>query len=112
MSPECTQQSFRFQGISKPTVGVRFDGGRIVTDAGGLLLREVEKRTGILDRFARLFSDGREPARIEPSCLKLLSQRIDALSLGYEDLNDHDLLREDVLLATLVEKEDPQGQDR
>ena len=70
-------------------MGARFDGGRIVTDAGGLLLREEEKRTGILDRFARLFSDGREPARIEHSCLELLSQRIDALALGYEDLNDH-----------------------
>lgn len=112
MVTQCTQQRFGFQRISKLKVEAQFNGGSIVSDGGGLLLREVEKRTGILQQFARLFSDGRDPSRIEHSCWELLAQRIYALALGYEDLNDHDLLREDLLLATLVEKEDPTGQHR
>ena len=89
-----------------------FDGGEITSDAGGLLLREVEKRTGVIHQFAGCFRDGRNAKLIEHSVQELVGQRVYALALGYEDLNDHDDLRRDHLLATLVEKEDPTGQNR
>ena len=90
----------------------RFDGGRITSDAGGLLLREVEGKLGILRRFARCFDDYRDPELIEHTVLELVSQRVYALALGYEDLNDHDELRHDPLLAVLIGKDDPLGMDR
>ena len=89
-----------------------FAGGTITSDAGGLLLREVEARTGIIDAFARCFEDFRDPERIEFTAEELLKQRIFALCLGYEDLNDHDTLRSVPLLATLVGRVDPTGKDR
>jgi hypothetical protein len=90
----------------------KFDGGQITSDAGGLLLRETEAATGIIEHFAKCFTDYRNPEKIEHSVLELLRQRIYGLALGYEDLNDHDQLRYDPLLAVLVGKEDPLGQDR
>jgi hypothetical protein len=90
----------------------RFDGGAITSDAGGLLLREVEKRTGIVAQFAACFRDHRDPARIEHPVEELVAQRVYALALGYEDLNDHDQLRQDPLLAILAEKADPTGESR
>jgi len=90
----------------------RFDGGRITTDGGGLLLREAERVTGIIRRFADCFTDYRDPERIEHTVEQLVAQRVYGLALGYEDLNDHDDLRHDPLLAVLVGKEDPLGRDR
>jgi hypothetical protein len=72
----------------------------------------VEAKTGILRRFAACFTDHRDPERVEHSVAELMAQRIFALALGYEDLNDHDALRHDPLLAVLVGKADPTGQDR
>jgi hypothetical protein len=89
-----------------------FDGGNITSDAGGLLLREVERCCGIIRGFASCFDDLRDPDRIEHSVAELVSQRIYGLALGYEDLNDHDELRSDPLLAVLVGKKEPEGQDR
>jgi len=76
------------------------------------LLREVEKRTGILERFASCFRDHRDAERIEHTVKELVAQRVYGLALGYEDLNDHDQLRQDPLLAILAEKEDPTGESR
>ena len=90
----------------------RFNGWKITSAGGGLLLREVERRTGILRQFAGCFRDERRESCIEHSVEELIRQRVYALALGYEDLNDHDELREDFLLATLVEKEDPSGESR
>ncbi len=112
MPTECNQESFRFHPLRKREVRGRFDGGAIASDAGGLLLREVEKRTGIVAQFAACFRDHRDPARIEHTAAELVAQRVYGLALGYEDLNDHDELRRDLLLAVLVEKADPQGEDR
>ena len=63
------------------------------------MLREVERKLGVLRRFASCFDDHRDPDLIEHTVLELLSQRVYALALGYEDLNDHDELRHDPLLA-------------
>jgi hypothetical protein len=109
---ECNTREFNFQELGRRAVTAKFDGGAITSDAGGLLLREVEAQTGILRRFAACFNDHRDPDRIEHSVYDLLAQRIFALALGYEDLNDHDTLRNDPLLAVLVGKTDPTGQER
>ena len=71
------------------------------------MLREVDKRTGIIRKFAACFTDYRDPERIEHRLEELVAQRVYGLALGYEDLNDHDQLRNDPLLAVLVEKSDP-----
>ncbi len=112
MQTHCNQESFEFHLLGKREVQGRFDGGAITSDAGGLLLREVEKRTGIVAQFAGCFTDHREPERIEHTVKELVAQRVFALALGYEDLNDHDQLREDPLLAVLAEKADPLGESR
>ena len=112
MQTQCTQQTFQFQGLGRREVVARFDGGPITSDAGGLLLREVEQHTGIIRQLARCFTDYRDEELSEHSVEELLRQRIFALALGYEDLNDHDQLRHDPLLATLVGKQDPTGGDR
>ena len=112
MQTECTQVSFRFHPLSQRDVVARFDGGSITSDGGGLLLREVERRTGILRQFSACFTDHRNPLFIEHSVLELVGQRVYGLALGYEDLNDHDDLRRDPLLATLVGKVDPTGAHR
>ena len=112
MATECTRKSFEFQRLGRRGVIAGFDGGEITSDAGGLLLREVEQATGILRQLAGCFTDHRDPKLVEHSVLELVSQRIYALALGYEDLNDHDELRHDPLLAVLVGKPDPTGHSR
>jgi hypothetical protein len=112
LQTQCNERSFKFHPLPKREVHARFDGGTISSDAGGLLLREVEKRTGIVERFAACFTDHRDAERIEHTVKELVGQRVYALALGYEDLNDHDQLRRDPLLAVLVDKEDPTGERR
>ncbi len=112
MKTECTQKTFEFQGLGRRSVVAQSNGGDITSDAGALLLREQEHASGVIRRFAACFEDHRDPNRVEHSVLELVAQRVYALALGYEDLNDHDDLRVDPLLATLVEKVDPTGKDR
>jgi len=112
LQTQCNQESLQFHPLNERQVVGRFDGGTITSDAGGLLLREVQKRTGILAQFAACFRDHRDPERIEPTVEELVAQRVYALALGYEDLNDHEQLRRDPLLAVLAEKEDPTGESR
>lgn len=111
-SRELQVDSYVFPGLGRREVVARFDGGAITSDAGGLLLREVEARSGIIARFARGFVDHRDPELIEHTVEELIRQRVYGLCLGDEDLNDHDDLRHDPLLAVLVGKADPTGQDR
>lgn len=112
METECNQSSFDFQPLAGREITARFDGGTITSDAGALLLREVEARASVLHRFAACFDDFRDPELIEFSVEELLKQRVFALCLGYEDLNDHEQLRHDPLLAVLAGRRDPTGQDR
>lgn len=112
MTTECIQSSFGFEPVGKREVVARFDGGDITSDAGALLLREVERRTGILRQLAACFTDYRRPEQIEHSVAELLGQRVFGLALGYEDLNDHDRLRHDPMLGVLAGKSDPQGRNR
>jgi hypothetical protein len=93
-------------------VVAQFDGGQITTDAGALLLRPVEQRTGILRQFAACFRDYRRADLVEHTVSELVRQRVYGIALGYEDLNDHDQLRQDPLLALLSGKRDLEGKHR
>ncbi len=106
MTTECTQIHLEFHGLNGRQVRAQFDGGAISSDGGGLLLREVEKRVGIIGQFTACFTDHRRGERIEHRLEELVAQRVYGLALGYEDLNDHEELRHDPLLAVLVEKGD------
>jgi len=113
METECTTEQMEFQQLGRRRVIGRFDGGKISSDAGGVLLREVESRLHILKRLARdCFRDYRDEARIEHTVESLIRQRVYGIALGYEDLNDHDRLRHDVVMGLLSEKRDPSGKDR
>ncbi|TFH84713.1 IS1380 family transposase [Billgrantia azerbaijanica] len=112
MTTECTPAQLEFHALGRRDVVGRFDGGRISSDGGGLLLREVDQRLGLLSRVAACFTDHRNQNSVEHSVLALVSQRIYGLALGYEDLNDHDALRTDSVLALLVGTPDLTGEQR
>ena len=90
---ECRPKAFEFHPLNSREVVAQFDGGDITSDAGGLMLREVEQRTGILKDFGACFVDYRNAKLIEHPVEDLVAQRAYGLCLGYEDLNDHDELR-------------------
>lgn len=104
---QCIPEQMEFQGLGSRRVVAAPNGGAITSDAGGLLLREVERRVRLIDRFAACFKDGREPGRVEHALLALLKQRVFALALGYEDLNDHERLRFDPMVQVLSGKLEP-----
>ncbi|MDJ0862881.1 MAG: IS1380 family transposase [Gammaproteobacteria bacterium] len=112
MVTECNPEQLHFDSLGRREVVAKFDGGQISSDGGALLLREVEQRTGILESFSRCFTDYRDPELIEHTVGELVAQRVIGLALGYEDLNDHDELRLDQLLAVVVGKADPTGSNR
>src|SRR3712207_4770786 len=109
---ECTNAAFHFQGVGRRAIVAQFDGRTITSDGGALLLRDLEARRHILQQFAACFTDHRDPDLIEHPLEDLIAQRVYGLVLGYEDLNDHDLLRYDPLLATVIGKPDPTGHTR
>lgn len=108
LTTECTQSSFEFEGLASRSVVARFDGGKITSDGGGLLLREADRRIGLLERLSQCFRDGRDSRRIQHSVSQMLAQRVYGLALGYEDLNDHERLREDPVMAVLAGSTDPE----
>lgn len=112
MTTDCNPLQLEFQGLTRRTVVASFDGGTVSTDGGVLLLAEVDRRLGLLELFAACFKDHRNPDLVEHSVEELVRQRVFGLALGYEDLNDHDELRMDPLLASVVGKSDPTGSDR
>jgi hypothetical protein len=112
MRTECKPESYQFQDLGRRKVVADFSGGRLTSDAGALLLRQVEERFGVIEQLATCFEDQRDPGLIEHSVRDLVAQRVMALALGYEDLNDHDELRQDPLLAVAVGKRDLLGEKR
>jgi hypothetical protein len=90
----------------------RFDGGDITSDGGVLVLQKLEERSGIVRRLAACFEDYRKPDQIEHPQLDLIMQRVFGLALGYADLNDHDELRRDPMLAVALHKDDVKGEQR
>jgi hypothetical protein len=110
VATERNLEQLEFHALSRREVIGRFDGGRITSDGGGLLLREVEHRFGLLGRQADCLTDYRNPNSIEHSVHELVSQRVYGMALVYEDLDDHDVLRSDSVLALLVGKPDLTGE--
>jgi hypothetical protein len=103
---ECTQTQFGFSAHFSRRVVAAFDGGTITTDGGGLLLREADRRLKLMERLAGCFVDRRNPGLTKHSVEELVSQRVYGLALGYEDLNDHEQLRQDPMLRLLAGKEE------
>ncbi len=109
---ECKNQPLLFQDLGSRKVVADFSGGTLSTDGGVLFLRQVDLTLGLTRRLADCFADQRNQTFVEHSVRELLAQRIYSEALGYEDLNDHEQLRADPLLATACGKNDPLGTDR
>jgi Transposase DDE domain group 1 len=109
---DCNRQPLLFQDLAARKVVADFSGGTLSSDGGVLLLRQVDAGLGVTRSLAACFFDGREQVYVDHSVRQLVAQRVYGLALGYEDLNDHQWLRLDPLLATACEKRDPTGQDR
>ncbi|HLV94161.1 MAG TPA: IS1380 family transposase [Candidatus Acidoferrales bacterium] len=103
---ECNQSQFEFEVHFSRRVVAEFSGERLTTEGGGLLLRATDRKIGLLRRVASCFTDARDPQRIEHALSEMLAQRIYGLALGYEDLNDHEELRNDPLLGMLAGRRD------
>ena len=104
MQTECSADRLGFAPVEQRTVVAGFDGGRMTSDAGALLLGATDRAIGLVERFAACFTDGRSPELIEHEVKTLVGQRIIGIALGYEDLIDHDQLRHDPTLAVLAGK--------
>jgi len=105
-------QSLLFPELTDRPVVVDFEAGHVSSDGGSVLLGRLDRSYGYSKRFALCFQDHRNPELIEHELLGLLRQRVYGVALGYEDLNDHDQLCTDPLLASVCGKKDPLGQDR
>jgi hypothetical protein len=103
---ECIQSEFRFEAAGRREIVARFDGGTISSDAGAFLLRQTDQRLNLLSRLAECFVDGRNQEQVEHSILEMLSQRVYGLALGYEDINDHEQLRQDPVFGILAGREE------
>lgn len=106
MPTECTVTSLAFQEVAGRALVARFDGGALTWNGSVVLLREVERVTGILQQFTACFRDHRDQTRIQHAVAALVRQRVYGLALGYEELTDHDALRHDPLFAVLAEAGD------
>jgi hypothetical protein len=95
---------FGFTRVEGRSVVAAFDGGKITSDAGGVLLRATDRAIGLVDRFAQCFSDRRSAELIEHTVATMIGQRVFGIALGYEDVVDHDTLRHDPIMAVLAGK--------
>ena len=104
MPTECSPTLFEFTPVDGRRVIAAFDGGAITSDAGALLLGETDRVIRLTERFAACFIDARVPELVEHEVRTMVLQRVVGIALGYEDLNDHDELRHDPVLAVLAGK--------
>jgi hypothetical protein len=104
---DCTQQTFGFPSFDRRKIEASFTGGNVSSDGGVMLLRQADCSIGLTKALAGVFKDRRDPALITHSLGDLLRQRIYGLALGYEDLNDHDTLRHDLVWQSAVERLEP-----
>jgi Transposase DDE domain group 1 len=120
MPTQCISDQCEFEGfgdrrveaaLTRSASAYAHDGGAVSSDAGALLLRETDRTIGLIDRLAACFRDGRAPSRVVHSLRTLIGQRIIGLALGYEDVNDHDELRLDPVLALFADRLEPRRPD-
>ena len=104
MQTECSADLFGFARVEGRSVVAAFDGGKITSDAGGVLLRATDRAIGLVDRFAPCFSDRRSAELIEHTVATMIGQRVFGIALGYQDVVDHDTLRHDPIMAVLAGK--------
>lgn len=109
---ECRNQPLLFQDLGRRKVVADFTGGSLSSDAGVLLLRQIDRGLGVCRMLAGCFDDRRDARYADHTVEQLIAQRLYGMALGYEDLNDHDRLRLDPLLAVACNKLDPHGMDR
>ncbi len=112
MPTECSAQSPDFGAVEGRRVEAAFDAGSVTSDAGALLLGATDRAIRMMDRFALCFHDERRPEYIEHEVATLVGQRVFGIALGYEDLNDHDELRHDPMMAILAGKLTARRNDR
>jgi hypothetical protein len=105
--PDRTAQRIEFGRVGRRVIEANFDGGDLSSDGGLMLLRRVDERIGLTRAVAAVFSDPRDPAKITHRLRDLIAQRLYGLCCGYEDLNDHDSLRADLLMQTAVGRAEP-----
>ena len=104
MRTECSAEQFDFELVGRREAVGSFDGGAMTSDAGALLLGKTDRAIGLVDRLAACFTDYRKVELIEHRVATLVGQRVFGIALGYEDLNDHDELRRDPVMAVLAGK--------
>lgn len=101
----CTRETIEYPGFDRRVIETEFTGGEITSDGGVLLLREADRRLRLTEMVAGKLSDVRRQKSCRHDLLSMLKQRVYALALGYEDLNDHDTLRSDAAIQTAVERD-------
>jgi len=101
---DCNAEPLLFASLKSQKMVADFAGGRLTSDGGGLLLREVDRKLKLTRRLAACLSDPRDPGRVIHDQHTMLAQRVFGIALGYEDLNDHDTLRSDPLFSILAER--------
>lgn len=101
---ECNREAITFSRLPRRELVADFDGGRLTSDAGLLLLREVDRRLGLSEAISACLPDPRDPVYVVHQQRDMLAQRLLAIAAGYEDLNDHDTLRDDPALQTAAGK--------
>src|SRR5215472_484595 len=111
MPTECSADLFGFAPVEGRKVVAAFDAGPVTSDAGALLLGATDRAIGMMKRFASCFDDQRRPDLIEHEVVTLVGQRVFGIALGYEDLNDHDELRHDPIMAVLAGKLEARRED-
>ena len=111
MPTECSPDFFGFEPVEGRAVVAAFDAGAITSDAGALLLGATDRAIKMMDRFASCFHHLRRAELIEPDVATLVGQRVFGIALGYEDLNDHDELRHDPMMAVLAGKLEARHED-
>ena len=111
MPTDCSATQLVFEGFAGRQVVGCFDGGAVTSNGGGTLLREADRAIGLTERVARCFRDERAPELVVHSLETLVAQRVHAIALGYEDINDHDELRNDPVLGLLSDTLEPKRAD-
>jgi Transposase DDE domain group 1 len=104
MHTQCNAEQLEFSCVERRRVVAAFDGGRVSSDAGALLLKRTDEAIRLIDRLAECFVDHRDAGAIEHSVRTLVAQRVFGIALGYEDLNDHETLRHDAVFGVLIGK--------
>ena len=109
--PNCTREELSFPSFDRRKIEANFEGGDVSSDGGILLLREADRRLGLVEALDQVLPDPRDQAQITHEQIDLLRQRIFGLALGYEDLNDHETLRKDLAWQTALERSEELASD-